>query len=172
VGFRNHPIQDPLINRAGTERPQEFACIGAIKALDHKIRQSNELLRFTRLARRKDQPYRLDVQSTGDEGKDLRRRPIKPVRVIYDPQERPVAGGLRQQTECTECNQKGVRRTTTGQSECDADSLTLRCGQIVEFGKERSAQLLKSSKSHVHFGLHTRCARDPQPVGTRNEILQ
>src|SRR5438270_3987458 len=95
VGLGNHPIEDPLINRAGTKRLQEFTCIGAIKTLDYKIRQSSELLRFTRVAHGKNQSYRLEVQSTGDESEDLRRRAIEPVRVIHDAQERPITGGLR-----------------------------------------------------------------------------
>ena len=68
---------------------------GAIKTLDYKIRQSSELLRFTRVAHGKDQSYRLEVQSTGDESEDLRRRAIEPVRVIHDAQDRPITGGLR-----------------------------------------------------------------------------
>jgi hypothetical protein len=57
------------------------------------------------------------MQPPGDETEHLQRLPVQPLRVIDQPDQRPLGGGVREQRQRPQADQEPVRRRPGGQAE-------------------------------------------------------
>jgi hypothetical protein len=81
----------------------------------------------------------------------LRRRPIKPLRVINHAQKRLLLGHLRQQAEHRQPHEKPIRRVPRPQPERNPERVVLRGRQPVQAIQQRRAQLLQRRERKLHL---------------------
>ncbi len=129
------------IQRHPHHRPQQHARVIITQTLDHQLPESCE--RFGRVARHEQQPDRLRQQPPRHEHQRLRRRPIKPLRVINHTHQRPLPGHRRQQAQHRQPHQKPIRRIPRTQPKRHPQRIPLRSRKTVQTIEHRRAQLLQ-----------------------------
>ena len=97
-------------------------------------------------------------QAAPNESEDLSRGLIEPVRVIQDAQQRLLGGGLRQQAEHGEGDQKSVGFVSDAESQCNGERPPLRLGEHSEATQHRSEQLMQPRESQFHLRFDTNTA--------------
>jgi hypothetical protein len=80
-------------------------------ALDDHLGQPPELVRH--LPGPEDERYSLGSQATRHEGDRLRRRPVEPLCVVDNAQQRPLRSHLGQQGEQSQRHQQPIRRVAS-----------------------------------------------------------
>ena len=88
----------------------------------------------------------------------LRRRPIEPLCIVDDADERLLLGHLRQQAQHCQTDQKAVRCISRAEPERGTQRIALRPRQRVEPIQHLPAQLMQAGERKLHFGLDT-CSR-------------
>ena len=97
-------------------------------------------------------------QAAPNESEDLSRGLIEPVRVIQDAQQRLLLGGLRQESEHREGDQKSVGFVSRGKSERNGERTPLRLGEHTKPTEHRSEQLMQPRESQFHLRFDTNTA--------------
>ena len=152
---------------------QQGAGILRCQAADDHRRQPRKLAAHRPGA--EHQPHRLRAEPAPHEGEDLRRRPVEPLLVVDDAQERPVRSRLGEQAQHSQAGQEPVGHGPTpreAETRRQRDSLRGRDGAHVLH--QWPTQLVKSRERELHLRLHAGDTQDAAPRGDcpLREILQ
>ena len=119
----NETIHDRVIQTSRQYRLEQGPRIATVQPLDMDRGQPGE--RVAHLARREEQRDLLGQQAASHEHERARRGTIEPLRVVNGTHERPLFGGLRQQTEDRQSNQERARRLPSAHTESDGKRVAL-----------------------------------------------
>jgi hypothetical protein len=97
---------------------------------------------------------------------------VQPLRVIGHAQQRPLLGGIRDQTEHCEPDEKRARHLSRAQPERDAERLTLRVGKTLLEVEDRRAELLQRCVIELHFTLDAQNPDDAKVLGCLDRELE
>ena len=106
MGLEDDPLQHLLIEPGRQGGCQQRVGIAMPQGPDVELREARE--RLAQLAGREHQRNLLRQQAASHEPKRARRRPIEPLRVIDNTQERALLGGLRQQAQGCQSDQERI----------------------------------------------------------------
>src|SRR5439155_12548514 len=102
----------------------------------------------------------LDREAAGRESEGLRRRAIEPLGVVDEAQDALLPGGLRQQSEHGERNEKGTRCRPRTAPERDIERVVLRTRQALTELEDRRAELLDRRERELHLAFDPGAAHD------------
>jgi hypothetical protein len=168
AGLGQDPVPDPLVEPPREPGREQLTSVVVRDPLHNELRQTVELLQRARLAYREQDPDPLGQQAPCDECQRLRGSAVEPLGVVHQADERARFGGLCQQAEDRERQEKALRWLATLQSERHAQRILLRLRQRAELAEHRRAQLMQPGEGELHLRLHTRGSCDPasrRPVG-------
>jgi hypothetical protein len=137
---------------------------------DVQLREARQ--RLAQLARGEHQRDPLRQQAASHEPKRTRRRAIQPLRVVDDTQQRPLLGGLRQQTQGRQSDQERIRGRPDTAAERDRKRVALRLREAPGELQDRRAQLLQRRVGELHLPLDADGARDPELPTRLHRALQ
>jgi hypothetical protein len=109
-----------------------------------------------RVAGREDQADGIGCQPAGHEDQGLRRRAIQPLLVIYQADQRPLPGYLRQQAQDGQAHQEPVRRRAGAEAERGLQRIPLRRWQTGQPLQHRRTQLMQPGERQLHLRLNAR----------------
>ena len=118
AGLRDDAIADPFIEHELDHRSEERLCVTFAKSAD--LQRRKPLERLVGLARGEDERHGLGQQPPRHECERQRRGVIQPLRVVDDAEQRTLVGGLRQQTQYRQPDQKLIRRAAAAEPEHDS----------------------------------------------------
>ena len=121
-----------LVQRPCDHRPQQGSCVVVAQTLDDELRQVLHLAVCGRQAGREDDRDRLGDQPARNEPEDLGRRPVEPLRVVDQADERPFLGGFAYEVEHRQAHQEAIRHIAGPQAERRSQRVTLRREQPIE----------------------------------------
>jgi hypothetical protein len=98
-----------------------------------------------------EKPDRFGHQPTRGEGERLDRRPIHPLRVVDEAEERPFIRHRREESQGGEAHEKAVRRAPATQAKSGLDGLALRVRQPVEVVEHLRTKLVEPRERKVHL---------------------
>ncbi len=168
--FGDDLLAHPRIDRPGQRRIQQRPRITLRQTLDLELRQPSQLT--VRNPGRKHQAYRFGPQPTRHERQCLRRRAVKPLRVIDQAHHRPLRRRLSQQAEGGQPDQEPVRRRARAHAERGPQRLQLRTRQHAQPVQQRRAQLMQPGERQLHLRLHARHPQHPAPGRLPGQVLQ
>ena len=103
-----YPIPHAVIEWPTDGRREQLACAVARQPPQRQIRQPGQLVKLARLALGEQQDNRLRQQTPRHEREHLGRGPVQPLGIIDQAQQGPFLGGVRQQAEHRQADQKPV----------------------------------------------------------------
>jgi hypothetical protein len=118
------PIAHPLIQRPAQYRGQQLARVAVAQTGDEQLGDARKLL--ARLTHREDDGDRLRAQPPRHERERLRRRPVEPLRVVDDAEQRPFTRRLREQVEHGQPHEEAIRHVSGAEAERRAERTALR----------------------------------------------
>jgi hypothetical protein len=136
------------------------------------VGQAYEVGDDDRLAHDEDERDRLGPEAPGHEAEHLCRRPIEPVGIVDQTEQRQVGGGLGQQAERRHADQEPVGWGAVAQAERGPQRVTLRGRQALEVIEQRDAQLLEACERQLHLRLDPGRADDVEALGAAHHVLQ
>ena len=107
-----------------------------------------------------------------NEGQDLGRGPVQPLRVIHHANERAIFCGLRQQAQHSQADQEPVRHRIIVQPKSDPKRLALRSRQHLKSIEDGCAQLVQRRERELHLPLDGRDANDAAVRSSLCQVLQ
>ena len=110
-------------------------------------------MELARFAHREHQRHRFGEQSPGDEGQCLRGRPVEPLGVVDQTDQRLLIGGLGQQAEHGQPDEEAVGGGGGAETEGGGEGVTLGRGEPVEVVEHRRAQLVEPGERQLHLRL-------------------
>ena len=128
------PRPHALVQRRADDRREQLARVRVRQSLESQVRQPRQLVELERLAHREHEHDRLGLQAPGHEREHLRRRPIEPLGVVDQAQQRPFLGSLRQQAERREADQEAIGLGARAQPERGPERVALRRAATVRGG--------------------------------------
>ena len=100
--------------------------------------------------------HRLQLEPARDEAEHLRRRPVEPLRVLDEEEQRPLGLGFRQQPEGRQSDQERIRGVAVGEADRRLEGAALRFGQAVARLEKRKQQLVQPGEGESRLGRHAR----------------
>jgi hypothetical protein len=172
AGLAEDPVPHRRIERPGDRRVQQPTCVIGGQPLDREFRQSFELMIVAGLAQREYQSHPLRQKAPCHERKRLHRHPIEPLRVVDDADERLLLGGVGEQAQDGQADQKAIRRGTGAHAERGVQRVALGDWQEPETAKHRCAQRVQAGECELHLGLDPRYPGDPASLRDARQIPQ
>ena len=163
VRLGHDPIADALVERTRHHGLQQCVRITVLQPADEKFREPLEMRLAGRLAHGEDQPDRLGPQTARHERERLRRRPVEPLRIVHDADQRPVLRRVGQQAQGRQADEEPIRGVAVTQPERRAQRVALRAGKALEAIHERRAELMQPGERELHLRLDARCLGDAAP---------
>src|SRR5262249_606392 len=149
-GLASRIYENPLLPLVGQADPVHFekrARRGVVQPGKDELREAGLVEATWRpAADREEQNHRLHLEPPGNERQHLRRRPIKPMRILDHEQQRRLPLALGNQAEGCQPYQEGVRRIALGDSECHLEGPSLRIRTVIHAIQEREQQLMQPSE--------------------------
>jgi hypothetical protein len=170
VGLDNDPLQHLLIQPSRQGRRQQRVGIAMAQGPDVQLREARQ--RLAQLARREHQRDLLRQQAASHEPKRARRRPIQPLRVIDNTEDRPLLGGLGQQAEGRQSDQERIRDRAGIASEGDGKRVALWLWEALGELQDGGAQLLQRRIGELHLALDADGAYGPELPPRLDRALQ
>ncbi len=153
AGLGDDPVADPLIQAAGEDRGQQRPGVSIRQSGEHQLRKASQVVSGAGVTRAEQHGDRFGVQAAGCERQRLRRGLVQPLGIIDQAQQRLVRGHLREQAQDSQADQEPIRGAAGAQAECDAQSVALRGGQLVQAIQHPPAQLLQRRVRQLHLRL-------------------
>jgi hypothetical protein len=124
----------------------------------------------TRLSHREDHRDRIGQQSPGRERHGRDGRPIQPLRIVDEADQRALRRHVGQQRQDGQAHEEPVRsRGPVPQAEHGLQRVALWSRKVVEPGEHRRAELVQSGEGDLHLGLDT---ADPGHVAVEGLLEQ
>ncbi|MDA0161379.1 hypothetical protein OM076_13965 [Solirubrobacter ginsenosidimutans] len=98
-----------------------------------------------------DEPDRFVAQPACDERQDLSRGAVEPMRVVDQADQRCMLGGLAEEAQHGEADQKAIRCFAGVEAERRGQRVALRRRQTLESIQQRGAQLLEAGERQPHL---------------------
>ena len=166
------PLAHARVQRRADDRREELARRRVRKPGEPQIRQPRQLVGIGRLTHREQQQDRLGLQAPGDEGKHLCRRPIEPLGVVDQAQQRRLLGSLGHEAQRREADQEAIGLLARAQPERGLERVALRQRQPLEAVEQRAAQLMQAGERKLHLRLDAHRANDARTVGTLRCVIE
>jgi hypothetical protein len=109
---------------------------------------------------RGEEDDRVGVQASRDEREHVRARPIEPVGVLCDQQDRSLLRDLREQVERGHGDAEVLGRGAVDQAERPVERGLVHRGQIRRAGAHRAQELMQTRETQAGFGLNSRRRQD------------
>ena len=170
AGLREDAVANGRVQRVLHGRVQECSRIAVDQAADLELRQPAELL--ARLTRREDEADRLGEQPASDESERQGRRPVEPLGVVDDAEQRPLLRHLGHEPEHGEPDQEAVRRRPGGHAEHGPERVALWGRQPLHPVEHRRAQLVQARERELHLRLHPDGPGDRQAGGCPGQVIE
>jgi len=124
------------------------------KPFEAQLRQSRERVESARIALREHEDDRLRLQASGHEREHLCRRLIEPLGIVDQAQKRLLFGGVREQAQHREPDEKPIGPRARRQAEGRPERILLGSRQALEPVQQRHAQLVETGEGKLHLRLH------------------
>ena len=128
TGLGDDAVSDPIVQRSRDHRLEQRSRVFVAETVDDELGQPADLAVVPQQTRREDDGDRFGAQAPCDEPEDLGRRPVEPLRVVDQTQERPFAGGFAEEAEHGQADQEAIRRLARPQAERRGERVALRAG--------------------------------------------
>ena len=128
--------------------------------------------RFGGLTHREQQRDLIRIHAAGDEGQDVDRLPIEPLRVVDDAQQRTFARRVAEQRQRRQPDEKDVATPVAAQPERRFQGLSLRFGQPVTRRQEREKEAVQRGEPHSHLRLDADDSEHGEIAGVRDGIVE
>ena len=172
-GFAHDPIREHLAERTADNRAEQLARIPVIEPAQVEVRDPVDAHgRFGRLAHREQQRDPIRVHAAGDEGQDVDRLPIDPLRVVDDAQQRTFARRVAEQCQRRQPDEEDVPAPVAAQPERRFQGLPLRFGQPVARRQEREEEAVQRGEPHPHLRLDAGDSEHDEIVGARDCFVE
>lgn len=107
----------------------------------------------------------LRAQSARGEGQHVHRRPVDPLGVVDQAEQRPVGGGLRQHGEDREADGEAVPHLVRGEPEHRPQGVGLRRRQAVDEAQDGQEELVEAAVGELHLRLDALHPQHPGAAG-------
>jgi hypothetical protein len=97
---------------------------------------------------------------------------IQPLGIVDQAEERRRLGGVGQQAENREADQKAIGSCAQAQTEGRGERVVLRRRQPLETIQQSRTHLVQTGKGELHFRFHACCANDLPALSALSRILQ
>jgi hypothetical protein len=144
-----------VVHRPGNDGRQERLRIVTVEAANGEIAQPAEPVLLAGLTCGEEKPDGLGHQPTRGEGERLDRRPVDPLRVVDEAEERPFVRHRRQERQGGEANEEAVRRAPATQAKSGLDGRALRVRQPVKAVEHLRTELVEAPEGQVHLPFDT-----------------
>jgi hypothetical protein len=128
TGLGDNAVPDAIVQRARDHRLEQPPRVLVSEALDHQFEQPVQRIVLAGLPGPEDQPDRLGHQPTRHERENLRRGPVKPLRIVHQADQGLLLGGFAEKTQHGQADKETIRRLAGPQAECRGQRVTLRRG--------------------------------------------
>jgi hypothetical protein len=160
-------IADPVIERFTDRGGQQRPRIGVAEAAHVELGQPGQRTGDRAcVAHAEQQRHPLGGHPPRDEGQDLGRRLVQPLRIVDEAEQRFSFGDFRHQGEGRQPHQEAFRGRAGTQPERHAQRSLLGFGQLVETTQQRAAQLVQTGERELRLGFHTHRGLHPEPRQT------
>ncbi len=130
--FGEAPAPYALVDPPWGHRVQQRTSVPVVQAAQIQFgKPFGRGLVILRRPHREDKADRLRHEASRHNAENLCRHTIEPLRIVDQADRRPLLGHHGQVTEERQAEQKPVRRCACGQTECDAEGVSLRAGQVI-----------------------------------------
>jgi hypothetical protein len=140
-----------LVEREMNRRFQQSTSVFDTQPAHLQLRKPPQRLSY--YARAEHEPDTFSQQPPRHKREGQRRRPIQPLRVIHDTQQRALTSSLRKQAQYRQTNQESIRRRPLSESEHDLEGLALWIRKSLEAIEHWRAKLMKARERQLHLGL-------------------
>ena len=103
-----------------------------------------------------EQDHRLHLEPPREERQHLGRRPIEPVRILDDEQQRCLRLALGDHAERRQADQEDIGRIALGDAEGDVESPALRIRKSIQAVEEGQQELVEPPEGEPRLGLRPR----------------
>ena len=124
AGLVDDSVEDALVQRCRQDGFEQRPCVAMPQGFDVELGQPRE--RVARLARGEHQSDPLSQEAVGDECEGACRPTVQPLGVVDDSEKRPFLGGLGEQPQDCQSDEKRIGGCPGGQAEGDAERVALR----------------------------------------------
>ena len=166
------PVAHPLIERTRDDRVQQSLRIAISQPADREFRQSRQVLLVTGLAHCEDNRDWLGHQAARHKRERLRRGRVEPLCIVYDADQRPLLGHVRQQAHDGQADARSDPAVPALQAERRAHRVALRTGKAFEPIKERRAELMQPGERELCLRLRARRPRDVMTTRAFQQVSQ
>ena len=153
------PLQ--LVGQGGSVQLEERARRAVVQAGEDEVREPGlvEIARHAG-ADREEQDHRLHLQPSREERQHLGRRPVEPMRIVDDEQQRCPRRALGEHAEGRQTDQEGIGRIALGVAKSDVERPALRIRKVVQAIEERKQQPVEPPEGEPRLGLRRRRRHD------------
>ena len=153
------PLPHTLVQRPADYRREQRIRVGFRQPFEPQLRQPGQLVELTLPTLREHQDDRLRLQAPRHERKHLRRRLIKPLRIVDQTDKRLFTA--RQQTQHGEADQEAIGPGARAQAKGGRKRLTLGRRQPPQPAEQRRTQLVKSPQTEAPSRTAPRPREEP-----------
>jgi len=168
----NDPPQHRLIDPARNRRADQRDCRTVGQRSEHKFRKAVEVAGPFRLTFCEQDHDRLDLQPPGHERQHLRRRPVQPLRVVRDTQQRLGLGGLGQERQHPEADQEAIELWAGPKADCGFECFAMRWLKVPETLVEGRAHEMQGGIGKLPLRFHPPDPDDPVARGLLGGAVQ
>ena len=162
VALRDDLVADGRIHRTDQVLQQQCARIALAEPAHEELGEPGQDRVADPRPCGSNERHPLCEESACDEREDLRGGSVEPMRVVDDPDERPVLRRLGEQRQRREPDEEPVGRSPVVHPEDRLERVTLRERQPGEVIEQREAELVQAAVGELHLGLDP---RGPNVVG-------
>ncbi len=148
----DQPLGHTRVQPARDDRLQQRAGVVVAEPVQPLLGQAGQ--RVARPAHGEHDRHRLGEQPPRDEPEHLPGRPVEPLVIVDQAQQRPRLGDVGQQRERGQADQEAVGRRPGGEPQRDPQRVALRGRECVEAIQQRHAELMQPGERQLHLGLH------------------
>ena len=170
TGLGDDPFEHGLVEARREDGLEQRARIPVTEGLNPELGKARKIANG--IADREDQRDPFGKQSSRDERERLGRRTIEPLCVVDEAEQRLLLGGVREKTENREPDEKRVRRRAVGQSEGDAERVTLWIRETLGELEERRTELLQRRVVELHLPLDTGSPNNAKVLAGIDRVLE
>ena len=155
-----HPLPDSFVQSPSHHRGQQLPCFSVRQALDGEIRQPEQVGAWL-----PDGDYEQDglgQQAARGEGQGPSGRPVQPVAVIDQTDQRTVLGRLGQQAEHRQANEEMIWWRPGSQAERGRERVALWLRQPRQATEQGGAELVERGERQLHLRFHAGRPEQPQ----------
>jgi hypothetical protein len=142
VRLRDDPIANGVVEPVRHRGSEQRASVRIAKRPDRQLGQTGQLRELDGLASREDDHDGLRGETARDEAEDLGGRPIQPLRIVQQADERLMLRGIREQCQDRKPHKEPIRRFARNEAEGRSESVALGSRQVVEPTQQWRAQLV------------------------------